>query len=53
MTTAPLSCLVITDGRRGIENQALGLAEAAARLRPSDISPLIIDAGAAFKAKGD
>lgn len=50
MTTEPLSCLVITDGRRGIENQALGLAEAVARLRPSDISPLIIDAGAAFKA---
>ena len=50
MTTAPLSCLVITDGRRGIENQALGLAEAAARLRPSDISPLIIEAGTAFKA---
>ena len=27
-------CLVISDGRRGIENQALGLAEACARLRP-------------------
>ena len=50
MTAEPLSCLVITDGRRGIENQALGLAEAAARLRPTNITPLIIDTGAAFKA---
>ena len=32
-----LSCLVISDGRRGIENQALGLAEAAARLWPVSI----------------
>lgn len=29
-----LSCLVLSDGRRGIENQALGLAEACAALRP-------------------
>ncbi len=30
----PLRCLVISDGRRGIENQALGLAESLALLRP-------------------
>ena len=29
-----LTCWVVTDGRRGIENQALGLAEAIGRLRP-------------------
>ena len=34
---AKLLCWVLSDGRRGIENQALGLAEAAARLRPFDI----------------
>ena len=28
----PLRCLVVSDGRRGIENQALGLAEAVARV---------------------
>jgi len=50
MTSEPLSCLVISDGRRGIENQALGLAEALARLRPADIEPVTIDNGAAFKA---
>ncbi len=50
MSSERLSCLVITDGRRGIENQALGLAEAAARLRASDISPLTIESGTAFKA---
>lgn len=32
-----LKCLVISDGRRGIENQALGLAEACAALRPLTI----------------
>lgn len=45
-----LSCWVISDGRRGIENQALGLAEACARLRPMDISQHYLDSGAAFKA---
>lgn len=29
-----LRCLVLSDGRRGIENQALGLAESCAALRP-------------------
>ena len=50
MPTEPLSGLVISDGRRGIENQALGFAEAVARLRASDITPLTIESGAAFKA---
>jgi len=35
---AALRCLVISDGRRGIENQALGLAEACARLSPLAIT---------------
>jgi hypothetical protein len=35
-----LSCLVVSDGRRGIENQALGLAEAVARLTPMKIETL-------------
>ncbi|MEQ7154015.1 mitochondrial fission ELM1 family protein [Brevundimonas aurifodinae] len=33
----PLSIRVVTDGRAGIENQALGLAEAVARLTPATI----------------
>ncbi|WP_427453045.1 mitochondrial fission ELM1 family protein [Litorimonas sp. WD9-15] len=32
-----VKCLVISDGRRGIENQALGLAEACAALQPLSI----------------
>jgi len=47
---AKLTCLVISDGRRGIENQALGLAEAVARLCPLEISKLSIEAGEIFKA---
>jgi len=35
---AALACWVVSDGRRGIENQALGLAEALGRLTPVDIS---------------
>lgn len=50
MSVAPLSCWVISDGRRGIENQALGLAEACHRLRPLHISIHHLEAGAAFKA---
>lgn len=34
---SPLSIQVVSDGRAGIENQALGLAEAIQRLTPSDI----------------
>jgi hypothetical protein len=36
--TEPLECWVVTDGRAGIENQALGLAEAVARIAPSRIT---------------
>lgn len=45
-----LTCFVISDGRRGIENQALGLAEAASDLRPLEIVTQHIENGAAFKA---
>ncbi len=38
-TLEPLECWVVTDGRAGIENQALGIAEAVARLRPLRITP--------------
>lgn len=34
----PLSVWVVSDGRAGIQNQALGLAEAVARLTPADIA---------------
>ena len=34
----PLNIWVVTDGRVGIEAQALGLAEAVARLRPAEIT---------------
>lgn len=36
--SAPLSIWVVSDGRIGMENQALGLAEAFQRLTPADIS---------------
>ena len=35
--TRPLSIWVVSDGRAGIENQALGLAEALQRLTPAEI----------------
>ncbi|WP_416879040.1 mitochondrial fission ELM1 family protein [Litorimonas sp.] len=41
---------VISDGRRGIENQALGLAEASARLRPFSFTKHVLTPGMAFKA---
>lgn len=50
MSDAALSCWVISDGRRGIENQALGLAEAAGRLRPLQIRRQQVEAGGVFKA---
>ncbi|WP_306017451.1 mitochondrial fission ELM1 family protein [Oceanicaulis sp. MMSF_3324] len=34
------SCIVVSDGRRGIENQALGLAEAVGRLTPLQTLPI-------------
>ena len=36
--STPRTCWVISDGRRGIENQALGLAEAMAAQQPLDLS---------------
>lgn len=50
MADEPLTCLILSDGRRGIENQAVGLAEAASRLRPLDIVNHKIENGAAFIA---
>jgi len=50
MAKAPLTCFVISDGRRGIENQALGLAEAAGHIKPLDIIKHTIENSAAFKA---
>ena len=56
MTRNPLTltCYVISDGRAGIENQALGLAQAFAEhiapLRPLEITPFIISHNAAMKA---
>lgn len=50
MTESPLVCWVISDGRRGIENQALGLAEAASRIKPLEIHCHIIENGKAFAA---
>ena len=46
--TTPLSIWVVSDGRAGIENQALGLAEAVARLIPAEISVRRIRWRAAF-----
>lgn len=40
MTRTELSCFIVSDGRRGIENQALGLAEAVARLTLLGITTL-------------
>ncbi len=37
--SAPLRIWAVSDGRAGIENQVLGLAEAVARLTPSEITP--------------
>ena len=37
MTPPPLSIWVVSDGRAGIQNQALGLAEAVQRLTPAEI----------------
>ncbi|WP_309091492.1 mitochondrial fission ELM1 family protein [Phenylobacterium sp.] len=37
-TSPPLNIWAVSDGRAGIEAQAVGLAEAVARLRPADIT---------------
>ena len=44
----PLTIRVVTDGRAGIENQALGLAEAVARLTPAMIQTRRVRWRAAF-----
>jgi mitochondrial fission protein ELM1 len=49
-TEDDLSCWVISDGRRGIENQALGLAKAASKLRKLSIDIHKLTSGRAFKA---
>ncbi len=48
--SATLTCLVISDGRRGIENQALGLAEAFGRLRKPKIIKHVVKSGKPFRA---
>lgn len=45
-----LTCWVISDGRRGIENQACGLAEAACEIRNIDIEKHVLSSGKAFRA---
>ena len=50
MHEKPLRCLVISDGRRGIENQAMGLAEAAARSRALRIATHHISHSKTFAA---
>lgn len=50
MSAALTSCWVISDGRRGIENQALGLAEALAQLMPLGITTHTMQSGGLFKA---
>lgn len=46
----PLDCWVISDGRRGIENQAWGLAEALSDFRPVEIDKHVLRSGRAFSA---
>ena len=43
-------CLILSDGRRGIENQALGLAESCAALRPLRLQTHHITHGSALSA---
>ncbi len=45
-----LTCLVLSDGRRGIENQALGLAEALAQVRKTKIIRHVVKSGKMFHA---
>ena len=48
--TETLRCLVLSDGRRGIENQALGLAERCAGLRPLQLQTYHIQHASALSA---
>jgi mitochondrial fission protein ELM1 len=47
------TCFVVSDGRRGIENQALGLAEAVARHRPMHLVPVHLPRTGALPDPGD
>jgi len=47
--TPAASCVIISDGRRGIENQALGLAESLARLINLDITTKRLESSAGFR----
>lgn len=49
MSAAPLSALILSDGRRGIENQALGLARACAALRPLSVKSHTLSPKGLFK----
>ena len=46
------TCFVVSDGRRGIENQALGLAEAVARLTPLRLMPVHVPRSGALPDPG-
>lgn len=48
--TQPLRCWIISDGRRGIENQALGIAEACRRLRPLNLETFTLNPSKIFQA---
>lgn len=50
--TADIACWVVSDGRRGIENQALGLAEAVRRLRPTAIETVHVARPRLLGARG-
>jgi len=50
--TRPI-CFVVSDGRRGIENQALGLAEAIARRRPMELVSVHLTRTGALPDPGD
>ena len=47
---APIHCWVLSDGRRGIENQALGLAEALSRLHDTKITRYVLHSRGVFKS---
>lgn len=49
---AERACFVVTDGRRGMENQALGLAEAVARLTPMRLLPVQVPRSGALPDPG-
>ena len=50
MSGPALTCWVISDGRQGIENQALGLAESISHIQPLDIFKHVMATGKAFTA---